>query len=105
MQARLAVLTRVDVKGIPFRKSEGRNRDNLTIATAIFDENGNFITGGEKIVEMRLLDPTLTRLSRSGFTVKSTFDVKPGTYLVRLVVRDAQGSQMAARNGAVVIPY
>jgi len=105
MQARLAVLTHVDVKGIPFRKSEGRNRDNLTIATAIFDENGNFVTGGEKIVEMRLLDPTLTRLSRSGFTVKSTFDVKPGTYLVRLVVRDAQGSQMAARNGAVVIPY
>jgi len=105
LQARLAVLTHVDVKGIPFRKSEGRNRDNLTIATAIFDENGNFVTGGEKIVEMRLLDPTLTRLSRSGFTVKSTFDVKPGTYLVRLVVRDAQGSQMAARNGAVVIPY
>jgi VWFA-related protein len=105
MQARLAVLTHVDVKGIPFRKSDGRNRDNLTIATAIFDENGKFVTGGEKIVEMRLLDPTLTRLSRSGFTVKSTFDVKPGTYLVRLVVRDAQGSQMAARNGAVVIPY
>jgi hypothetical protein len=24
---------------------------------------------------------------------------------VRLVVRDAEGSQMAARNGAVVIPY
>jgi VWFA-related protein len=105
MQARLAVLTRVDVKGIPFRKLEGRHRDDLTIATAIFDENGNFITGGEKIVEMQLLDPTLTRLSRSGFTIKSTFDVKPGTYLVRLVVRDAQGSQMAARNGAVVIPY
>jgi hypothetical protein len=24
---------------------------------------------------------------------------------VRLVVRDAEGEQMAARNGAVVIPY
>ena len=53
-QAKLAVLTHVDVKGIHFRKAEGRNRDNLTIATAIFDENGNFVTGGEKIVEMRL---------------------------------------------------
>ena len=59
---------------------------------------------GEKIVEMRLLDPTLNRLNHSGFTVKSSFDIKPGTYLVRLVVRDAEGSQMAARNGAVVIP-
>jgi VWFA-related protein len=105
MQARLAVLTHVDLKGIRFRKAEGRNRDDLTIATAIFDENGNFVTGGEKIVEMRLLEPTMDRLSRSGFTVKSSFDIKPGTYLVRLVVRDAEGAQMAARNGAVNIPY
>jgi len=105
VQARLAVLTHVDVKGIRFRKAAGRNLDNLTVATAIFDENGNFVTGGEKIVEMRLLDKTFDRLSRSGFTLKSSFDVKPGTYLVRLVVRDAEGSQMAARNGAVSIPF
>jgi VWFA-related protein len=104
-QARLAVLTRVDLKGIRFRKAAGRNRDDLTIATAIFDENGNFVTGGQKIVEMRLLETTMDRLSRSGFTVKSSFDIKPGTYLVRLVVRDAEGAQMAARNGAVSIPY
>jgi VWFA-related protein len=104
-RARLAVLTHVDLKGIRFRKAEGRNRDDLTIVTAIFDENGNFVMGGEKIVEMRLLEPTLDRLSRSGFTVKSSFDIKPGTYLVRLVVRDAEGAQMAARNGAVNIPY
>ena len=104
-QARLAVVTHVDVKGIRFRKADGRNRDELTIATAIFDENGNFVTGGEKIVEMRLLETTLDRLGRSGFNVKSSFDVKPGTYSVRLVVRDAEGAQMAARNGAVSIPY
>ena len=104
-QARLAVLTHVDVKSIHFRKAEGRSRDNLTIATAIFDENGKFVTGGEKIVEMRLLDPTLDRLSRAGFTVKSSFDIRPGTYLVRLVVRDSEGALMAARNGAVNIPY
>ena len=104
-QARLAVLTHVNLKGIRFRKADGRNRDDLTVATAIFDENGNFITGGEKIVEMRLRDQTVDRLAASGFTVKSSFDIKPGTYLVRLVVRDAEGAQMAARNGAVNIPY
>lgn len=103
--ARLAVLSRFDLKGIHFRKAEGRNKDQLTIVTGIFDENGNFVTGGEKVVDMKLLDTTYDRLSRSGFTVKSSFDVKPGTYLVRLVVRDAEGAQMAARNGAVVIPF
>ena len=37
--------------------------------------------------------------------IKSTFDVKPGTYIVRLVVRDSDGAQMAASNGTVVIPF
>jgi VWFA-related protein len=104
-EAKLAVLTRVDVNAIRFRKDAGRSNDNLTFATAIFDENGNFITGGEKILEMKLLDPTLTRLDKTGLTVKSSFDIKPGTYLVRMVVRDGEGAQMAAKNGAVTIPY
>jgi VWFA-related protein len=103
--ARLSVLSHFDLKGIRFHKVEGRNRDNLIIATAIFDENGIFVAGGEKTVEMKLLDTTYNRLSRSGLTLKSSYDVKPGSYLVRLVVRDGEGSQMAARNGAVVIPF
>jgi len=103
-QVRLSVLAHVDLKSIKFRKVEGRNHDDLTLATVIFDENGNYVTGGEKILEMKLLDSTLDRLDRSGITVKSSFDVKPGSYLVRLVVRDKEGEMMAARNGAVVIP-
>jgi VWFA-related protein len=104
-QAHLSVVSRIDLKNVHFRKADGRNFDNLTVATAIFDENGNYITGGEKILEMRLLDATFTRLSRSGLTMKSSFDVKPGKYLVRQVIRDSEGAQMAARNGAIVIPY
>jgi VWFA-related protein len=104
-QARLSVLAHLDLKSVKFRKVDGRNHDDVTLATVIFDENGNFVTGGEKILEMKLLDSTLQRLDQSGITVKSSFDVKPGTYLVRLVVRDREGELMAARNGAVVIPY
>ena len=103
--ARLSVLARVDLKGLKFRRVEDRNHDNITLATVIFDENGNYVAGGEKILEMKLRDATLQRLDRSGITVKSSFDVKPGNYLVRLVVRDKEGELMAARNGAVVIPY
>ncbi|HVO57856.1 MAG TPA: VWA domain-containing protein [Dongiaceae bacterium] len=104
-EVRLSVLAHLDLKALKFRKVDGRNHDNVTLATVIFDENGNFVTGGEKILEMKLQDATLERLDRSGITVKSSFDVKPGSYLVRLVVRDKEGELMAARNGAVVIPY
>jgi VWFA-related protein len=103
--ARLAVVTHLDVKAMRFRKALGRNNDELTVITGIFDENGQFVTGLEKTIDMKLLDTTYDRLSRSGFSVKSSFDVKPGTYLVRLVVRDAEGAQMAARNGSIVIPF
>jgi VWFA-related protein len=103
--ARVAVLSRFDLRGVHFRKADGRSNDALTIVTAIFDENGNFVTGGEKILTLRLLDNTYERLSRSGLTVKSSFDVKPGSYLVRLVVRDGEGAEMAARNGSLVIPF
>ncbi len=104
-QAKLSVLAHVDLKSLRFRKADGRNLDDLTLATAIFDDNGNFVTGGEKILEMKLRDGTLDRLNRTGINVKSSFDVKPGSYLVRLVVRDKEGELMAAKNGAVVIPY
>lgn len=104
-EAHLSVVSRIDVKGVHFRKADGRNFDNLTVATVIFDENGNYVTGGEKLLEMRLLDATYERMSRTGLTMKSSFDLKPGKYLIRQVVRDSEGAQMAARNGAVVIPY
>lgn len=103
--AHLSVVSRIEVKAVRFRKVDGRNFDSLTFATAIFDENGNFVTGGGKTLQMRLLDTTYEKLMRTGLTVKSSFDLKPGRYLVRQVVRDSEGAQMAARNGAINIPF
>lgn len=101
--ARVAVVARVDVRHLPFRKAEGRNRDDLTVIAALFDRNGTYVTGVEKHLEMRLRDETLEKRLGSGITLRSSFDVKPGTYMVRLVVRDAEGQLMAAQNGSVEI--
>ena len=102
--ATLAVLCRMDVKHIQFRKTDGRNNNTLTIVSGVFDRNGNFISGIRKVVELRLKDETLAKLTASGISVKTSFSVTPGTYMVRLVVRDSEGQLMAAANGAVAIP-
>ncbi len=102
--AKIAVLARVNVKNLRFRKADGRNNDNVTVLSGVFDRNGNYITGMQKIVELRLLDPTLEKVMNSGITVRSNFDVAPGSYVIRLVVRDSEGQNMAARNGVVEIP-
>jgi VWFA-related protein len=102
--AKIAVLARVNVKNLRFRKADGRNNDNLTVLSGVFDRNGNYVAGTEKVVEMHLLDGSLEKLSNSGITVKTSFDVPPGSYVIRLVVRDSEGQAMAARNGVVEIP-
>jgi VWFA-related protein len=102
--ARVTVVASIDLKQLRYRKDGERNRNDLTIVAAVFDRNGNWVTGSQKLVEMRLKDATLERPNAGGFTIRTTFDVKPGAYLVRLVVRDAEGQQMAAQNGTVEIP-
>ncbi|MGP8246164.1 MAG: VWA domain-containing protein [Bryobacteraceae bacterium] len=102
--ANVAVLAHLDLRHIKFRKADGRNVDNLTVVAALFDRNGNFVTGLTKKIEFHLLDRTLQSRLEQGITVCSNFDVKPGTYMVRLVVRDGEGQQMAAENGSVFIP-
>jgi VWFA-related protein len=102
--ARLSVMTHVDVSQIHFERAGDRNTDDLTIVAALFDRNGNFLKADQKTLEMKLKDSTLDKLHQNGVTVKTNFDVKPGGYLVRLVVRDARASQIASRNGVVDIP-
>jgi hypothetical protein len=102
--AKIAVLARFNLKNLRFRKADGRNNDNLTILSGVFDRNGNYITGTQKVVEMRLQDATLEKLLNAGLTVRTNFDVAPGNYVIRLVVRDSEGQTMAARNGVVEIP-
>ena len=101
--AKIAVLARLNLKNLHFRKADGRNNDNLTITSGVFDRNGNYITGMQKILELHLLDATLDKLLNSGVTVRTNLDVTPGSYVVRLVVRDSEGQTMAARNGVVEI--
>ncbi len=102
---RLSVLTHVDLRLIRFRKQEGRNRNNLTFVTGLFDRDGKYVTGKEKLLELRLRDGSLERLSQSGVTIRNSFDVEPGTYLVRQVVRDAEGGQISGLNRTVEIPF
>jgi VWFA-related protein len=102
--ASLSVLTHIDASGIHFRKVSGKNCDEMTLGVAIFDERGEFIAGNKRTLTLRLQDETLAKIHTSGMNVKMDFDVKPGTYLVRVVLRESEGAKMAAHNGGVVIP-
>ncbi len=102
--ATIAVVCRMDPRHLQFRKADGRNINVITVVSAVFDRNGNFISAIQKTVDIKMKDDTMAKLMASGvMTLKTNFSVPPGSYMIRLVVRDGEGQLMSALNGAVAI--
>jgi VWFA-related protein len=100
---KVLVVAKVDVRGLHFNKADQRNRDTLTVVSALFDPDGGYVMGSTKTVNLRLRDETLAQMA-SGVTLRSEFEVKPGTYEVRVVVREAEGKAVTTLNRTVTIP-
>jgi VWFA-related protein len=100
----LTVLVHLDLKQFHFRNADGRNNNVVTMVTAIFDRDGKLLQGTQKVLELHLKDETLAVRLNHGAVIRNDFEMASGTYLVRQVVRDAEGQQLSAANTAVVIP-
>jgi hypothetical protein len=71
---------------------------------ALFDADGNYVTGQKKTLKMHLSDATLRKLEGSGATMTAELSVKPGSYLVRAVVLESESQQVASGSQTVAIP-
>jgi VWFA-related protein len=104
MEARVTIVAHLDPQWLSFHTEADRQVDEVTFVTAIFDGNGNMVQGRQRVVQMHLRDATLQRMRATGFSVASDFQIAPGTYLVRAVVRDA-GGMISTANDTIEIPY
>jgi VWFA-related protein len=103
-QATVDVLAKVDVKQLPFLKENGRNTNYVTIVSGLFDRDGNYVSGIQKVLELKLKDETLATRLGAGIAVRTSFDVKPGNYTVRTVARDSEGQSISALSSPMDIP-
>jgi hypothetical protein len=102
---RLSVVAHMDLRLVRFRKQAGRNVNNLTLVTALFDRDGKYLMAKEKTIQFHLLDSTLDRLSHSGISTRTTFEVPPGMDLIREVVRDSEDERVSGLNRTVEFPF
>jgi VWFA-related protein len=105
LNAEFRVLGHVDLSSVTFRVEGDRHCDNFSLVVALFDSDGNYVTGSEATYKLRLRDASFTQAMHNGIVLKTTVNVKPGTYFVRVVVRDSDSGQISAVNSSVVIPY
>jgi VWFA-related protein len=103
-KAELTVTARLNPESLRFNKAGERNNDTVTLVAGLFDSNGNYISGLQRVITLHLRDQTLAQLENAGISVEETFHVAPGRYVVRLVVQDSGGQTTAARNEGVEIP-
>lgn len=102
--ANVSIFVRTDVRGVQFRKENGRNLDNLSLLVAVFDRDGNYVTSKEETVNLRLSDTWLEQVMSGGLPVTVKLDLKPGSYVVRTVIRESNSQKLGATSGDLEIP-
>jgi len=102
-EAKVLVTGKIDVAGLPFKQTTGRNVDSLHVAGALFDSEGAYIGGAAQLVNLKLFDATLKQKDPS-VTLHFEFPgVKPGAYVIRLVVVESEGRTRTTLNRSVTV--
>jgi hypothetical protein len=65
----VTVTAHLDAGALRFRKAADRNNDTVTVIAGLFDANGNYISGIQRVVELKLRDQTLAGLQRAGISI------------------------------------
>jgi hypothetical protein len=87
-KAATLIVTDVDVKGLGFVEKEGRLTNSLDyVLVAAHQETGEYFQYGHR-VDMKLLPATKERLDKSWYAMVKDFELPPGFYQAKMVVRD-----------------
>jgi HSP20 family molecular chaperone IbpA len=96
--ATLSATVHIGLSTIRFDKKDGHSRASLIATVGLFDANGNYIDGKQEKLDLDYADGKVP----AGLDGKSEFPAPPGTYLVRVVVRDADGHMSSINQTAEV---
>ena len=77
-EAKIQITVMLGIKDVPFRKEEDRNCNILITVVAIFDDNGNYVMGGEKSLQLRLTAPTYEKFLNTGVPMRAEYAVEAG---------------------------
>jgi hypothetical protein len=93
-KANTIVATDVDVREFAFQEQDGRFLNALEFLLVVAHlESGEFFRFDQK-VEMKLLPATRERLGKSWFPIVREFELAPGAYQAKIVVRDGNSKRI-----------
>jgi VWFA-related protein len=103
-KASTLVTTEVDLRPFAFAEQEGRFVDTLEFLLVVAHrESGEFFRYDQK-VEMRLQRETRDRLFQSWYPIVRDFELAPGGYQAKIVVRDKNSGRIGTVVHEFVVP-
>jgi hypothetical protein len=103
-KARVVVAADVDLRGLALRESDGRLAGTLEYLLAVVQrETGEYFRYDEK-ADLKLLPATRERLALTGYPVTRDFELAPGSYRARIVVREKDSGRIGSVSHDFVVP-
>jgi VWFA-related protein len=94
-KARVQVVTEVDLRALDLEPREGRYLGGVEfLLVTARRETGEFFRYDQK-VDMKLLPATRERLRKTWFPIRREFELPPGGYRAKIVVRDKRSGRVA----------
>ena len=97
------VTAEVDVRGFAFTQKDERWNDTLELfMVTVHRESGEFLRV-DQAIEMKLSQGTKDRLGRTWYPIIREFELKPGAYQAKIVVRDRNSGRIGSATHEFIV--
>jgi VWFA-related protein len=100
----VTLLLHIDASKLHFTQAEGRYQTKLDEFGLVFDATGKAVDKFSNTLDMNLLPQTYEGALRRGFVATRILNLKPGTYQIRMFLREIGSGLIGTANDYIDIP-
>jgi hypothetical protein len=95
-KVRALMTSEVDIRGLAFQQAGNKSQDTLEYLLAVVRRESNEVQRHDQKIELKLPPDVRASMEARGLSVSKEFELSPGNYQARLVVRDTQGGTIGS---------
>jgi VWFA-related protein len=103
-EVQVLVAADVDVRDLSFSMRDGRFTNLLDLLLVVTHRESGRMFSSDQTLTMQLLPETREQILRDGYSFTRRFDLPPGTYQARLVVRERNGDKRGSLAHTFAVP-
>jgi VWFA-related protein len=100
----VTLLLHIDASKLTFNQAEGRYRNSLEEVGFVLNAKGDTVDKFSNTLELNLLPETYQKSVKRGFVATRMTNLKPGTYQIRMFVRENGTGLIGTANDFIDIP-